>query len=120
MFRTLAVVIGGPACAWLVGETLIPSGQPGTNTAFVCQEGPGARGETRPTPAPNTPATSGPDGDSQIWSFGGLTDVAVGSRRSSHSGYALTVAMSRPGFDRQPDQAERIWGQSFLPSRVLS
>jgi serine phosphatase RsbU (regulator of sigma subunit) len=35
MFRTLAIVIGGPACAWLVGETVIPSGQPGTNTAFV-------------------------------------------------------------------------------------
>ena len=35
MFKTLTVVIGGPACAWLVAETFIPSGQPGTNTAFV-------------------------------------------------------------------------------------
>jgi hypothetical protein len=28
-------VIGGPACAWLVGVTVIPIGQPGTNSAFV-------------------------------------------------------------------------------------
>ena len=35
MFKTLTVVIGGPACAWLVAETFIPPGQPGTNTAFV-------------------------------------------------------------------------------------
>src|SRR4051794_35586591 len=35
MFRNLLVVVGGPACALLVGLTFIPTGRPGTNSAFV-------------------------------------------------------------------------------------
>jgi len=33
--RVLGVVVGGPVLAWAVGETLIPPGQPGTNSGFV-------------------------------------------------------------------------------------